>query len=176
MRARVGKVGAVAAVSVLALSCSGRGEIIPTPSPASEPTTAPEGINEGGERANPGQVEAVTVTEPTLPPIPPTTEPATTQPTYPSPPTSRNSYVQPTIPVADIWWQLALCETGGTNADTGNGYSGYFQFLDSTWRSVGYFGRAVDHNYETQVAGAQILQSRSGWGQWPSCSRQLGLR
>jgi hypothetical protein len=76
----------------------------------------------------------------------------------------------------DVWWALALCESGGANVDTGNGYSGYFQFLDSTWRSVGYSGRAVDYGYETQVAAAQTLQARSGWGQWPACSRRLGLR
>ena len=79
-------------------------------------------------------------------------------------------------PAGDIWWELALCESGGANVDTGNGYSGYFQFMDSTWRSVGYSGRAVDYGYETQVAAAQALQSRSGWGQWPACSRALGLR
>jgi resuscitation-promoting factor RpfB len=27
-----------------------------------------------------------------------------------------------------------------------------------------------------QIRRAQILQSRSGWGQWPACSRRLGLR
>ena len=27
-----------------------------------------------------------------------------------------------------------------------------------------------------QIHRAQILQQRSGWGQWPACSRRLGLR
>lgn len=74
------------------------------------------------------------------------------------------------------WAALAQCESGGTNADTGNGYSGYLQFADSTWRSLGYSGRAVDHDYATQIQAGRELQARSGWSQWPACSRQLGLR
>lgn len=63
-----------------------------------------------------------------------------------------------------------------TNANTGNGFYGYFQFTASTWRSVGGTGLPTDHDYATQRAMAQRLQARSGWSQWPACSRQLGLR
>lgn len=77
---------------------------------------------------------------------------------------------------SDVWARLAQCESGGTNANTGNGYYGYFQFHPRTWRSVGMSGLPTDHDYGTQLAAAQRLQARSGWGQWPACSRKLGLR
>lgn len=80
------------------------------------------------------------------------------------------------VVTGDIWWRLALCESGGTNANTGNGFYGYFQFVPSTWRSVGGTGLPTNHGYEEQKRRAQILQQRSGWGQWPACSRKLGLR
>jgi len=76
----------------------------------------------------------------------------------------------------DVWARLAQCESGNTNANTGNGYYGYFQFSASTWRSVGGTGLPSDHGYGEQLHRAQILQQRSGWGQWPACSRKLGLR
>lgn len=76
----------------------------------------------------------------------------------------------------DVWEALARCESGMTNANTGNGYYGYFQFSASTWHSVGGSGLPTDHGYEEQLSRAQALQARSGWGQWPGCSRRLGLR
>lgn len=165
---------ALISCALLAASCSGRGEVIPTPAPG--PTTAPE--------PQPIKMEATVTTEAEV--VTTTTEPAPTTMEYVAPVTTMRRtttslHVQATtrtagvVTTSDIWWQLALCESGGSNVDTGNGYSGYFQFLDSTWRSVGYSGRAVDYGYETQMAGAQILQARSGWGQWPSCAYQLGL-
>ncbi len=78
----------------------------------------------------------------------------------------------------DVWSALARCESGGDpNSRSANGlYTGAFQFADATWQSLGYSGSAADHPYATQLAGAQRLQARSGWGQWPRCSRRLGLR
>jgi hypothetical protein len=79
-------------------------------------------------------------------------------------------------PGGDIWYQLAVCESGANPAtNTGNGYYGAFQFLASTWWSVGGTGLPHEHSYETQRHFAQILQARSGWGQWPACARKLGL-
>lgn len=75
-----------------------------------------------------------------------------------------------------VWAALAECESGMSNANTGNGYYGYFQFSATTWRSVGGSGLPTDHDYETQLHYAQVLQARSGWGQWPACSGELGLR
>lgn len=80
------------------------------------------------------------------------------------------------VVTGDVWWRLALCESGGTNANTGNGFYGYFQFLPSTWRSVGGTDLPTDHGYTEQRHRAQILRARSGWSPWPSCSRKLGLR
>ena len=119
------------------------------------------------------------------------------------PPTSTTEYVQPppstTIPqgggsrevvvqsksegpvvsskggVDDVWSNLAQCESGQTNANTGNGYYGYFQFSESTWWAMGEDGHASDYEYSYQLGVAQRLQARSGWGQWPACARALGL-
>lgn len=80
-----------------------------------------------------------------------------------------------TTPQTDVWWRLAGCESGHKNL-RGRTYSGYFQFLGSTWRAMGGTGVAADHSYATQRAAAIRLRNLYGWGQWPSCSRQLGLR
>lgn len=80
------------------------------------------------------------------------------------------------VVTGSVWERLAQCESGMTNANTGNSYFGFFQFLPSTWRSVGGTGLPTDHGWDEQVKRAQILQARSGWGQWPACSRKLGLR
>jgi len=76
-----------------------------------------------------------------------------------------------------VWDRLAQCESGGNwGISTGNGYSGGVQFSDATWRSVGGSGKAGNASKEEQIARAKALQARSGWGQWPACSRRLGLR
>jgi hypothetical protein len=77
----------------------------------------------------------------------------------------------------DAWSRLAACECGGNPAcNTGNGYYGTFQFSLPTWRSVGGEGLPSAASDEEQLARAQALQARSGWGQWPGCSAKLGLR
>lgn len=82
----------------------------------------------------------------------------------------------PTVPRPDIWWQLALCESGGNEKiNTGNGYSGAFQFSLSTWAGLGYDGSPHQQTYEVQKQAAQEVQSLYGWGQWPACSAYLGL-
>ena len=69
---------------------------------------------------------------------------------------------------------LAQCESGGNAQAVGGGgrYYGAFQFSLATWRSLGYSGSPTDHSYETQKAAAQRLVARSGWSQFPSCSRR----
>jgi hypothetical protein len=72
--------------------------------------------------------------------------------------------------------RLAQCESGGRwNINTGNGYYGGLQFSAATWRSIGYGGLPHQHSKATQIQAGQKLQARSGWGQWPSCARKLGL-
>ncbi|NPC97398.1 resuscitation-promoting factor [Nocardioides sp. zg-DK7169] len=76
-----------------------------------------------------------------------------------------------------VWDRLAQCESGGNWAtNTGNGYYGGLQFSAGTWASVGGTGLPHQHSREEQIKRGQILQSRAGWGQWPHCSSQLGLR
>jgi resuscitation-promoting factor RpfB len=76
-----------------------------------------------------------------------------------------------------VWDRLAQCESNGRwNANTGNGYYGGLQFHPATWRSVGGTGLPHEHSRATQIEMGKRLQARSGWGQWPACSRRLGLR
>lgn len=75
-----------------------------------------------------------------------------------------------------VWDRLAQCESGGNWAiNTGNGYYGGLQFSASTWRAVGGTGLPHQHSREEQIKRGQILQARSGWGQWPHCASRLGL-
>ena len=73
------------------------------------------------------------------------------------------------------WAALAECESGGNpNAYNPAGpYYGLYQFLASTWRSVGGTGVPTDHSASEQTYRAQILYRRSGAGQWPVCGRYL---
>lgn len=78
--------------------------------------------------------------------------------------------------VDGVWAALARCECGGNPAcNTGNGYYGMYQFSLPTWHSVGGQGLPSEASAEEQTHRAQILQARSGWGQWPACARSLGL-
>ena len=86
------------------------------------------------------------------------------------------TYVQPTAPSGGVWAALRTCESGGNYGDqTGNGYYGAYQFALSTWESLGYSGLPSQAGPDEQDAAAQKLQARSGWHQWPVCSRRLGL-
>lgn len=79
-----------------------------------------------------------------------------------------------------VWDQLAQCESGGNwSIDTGNGFSGGLQFTDSTWAAYGgteYAPRASAATREQQIAVAEKVRAGQGWGAWPACSSQLGLR
>lgn len=76
-----------------------------------------------------------------------------------------------------VWDRLAQCESGGNWAiNTGNGFYGGLQFTLSSWRAVGGTGLPSNASREEQIARAQSLQARQGWGAWPACSAKLGLR
>jgi hypothetical protein len=76
-----------------------------------------------------------------------------------------------------IWQRLRNCEAGGRyNANSGNGYYGAYQFSAGTWRSLGFSGLPHQAPPEIQDQAARKLQARSGWGQWPACSRRIGAR
>lgn len=81
-----------------------------------------------------------------------------------------------TAPSLATWDRLAQCESGGNWHIRGRRYSGGVQFADATWRGVGGRGRAADASKDEQIARATTLYLRSGWGQWPGCSRRLRLR
>jgi hypothetical protein len=81
------------------------------------------------------------------------------------------------VPTGDVWARLRQCESGGRyNINTGNGFYGAYQFHPRTWRGLGYPGLPHQAPPEMQDDAARKLQARSGWGQWPACSRRLGLR
>ncbi len=79
---------------------------------------------------------------------------------------------------AGVWAALARCESGGNATAHGSGgrYHGAFQFTLATWHSLGYTGDPHTYPFEVQATAARRLQARSGWSQWPACSRRLGLR
>jgi len=87
----------------------------------------------------------------------------------PAEPTSETS--------AGVWDRLAQCESGGNWAiNTGNGFYGGLQFTLESWRWVGGTGYPHEASRETQIAMAERLLARQGWGAWPACSRKLGLQ
>lgn len=86
----------------------------------------------------------------------------------------------PAVAQGGVWDELARCEAGGNWAtDTGNGYSGGLQFSDSTWSAYGgqeYAPRASQATREQQIAVAERVQAAQGWGAWPACTAQMGIR
>ena len=103
-------------------------------------------------------------------PLPPITPPPPPLPVAPraAPVTAPSS--------GDVWAALRNCESSGNYADdTGNGYYGAYQFSEATWRSLGLSGLPSQAPPDVQDQAAHELQARSGWGQWPVCSRRFGL-
>lgn len=132
-------------------------------------------------------------------PVPPT--PSTTIPPAPTPePTDSDHYGPGEGP---IWLRLADCESGDGDGQpplTANwayngssGYDGGIQFSPSTWRSAWSLmppefrqehkpdnpddaGFAFQFSSSVQISVGQRWLAETDWGQWPSCSRKLGLR
>ena len=78
------------------------------------------------------------------------------------------------------WEKVAQCESSGNwSIDTGNGYSGGLQFHPQTWTGHGggeYAPTAAQASREQQIAVAERVRASQGWGAWPACSSELGLR
>jgi resuscitation-promoting factor RpfB len=75
------------------------------------------------------------------------------------------------------WDKIAACESGGDwNIDTGNGYYGGLQFNATTWHNYGGQGLPHQASKATQIAIADRVLAKQGWGAWPVCSRRAGLR
>ena len=139
----------------------------PEPEPVPEDTTTTTAMVTA--TTAPARRQPITVVATTIAPVPVTDEPTDEQ-WWADQPGYDGAYPD------DVWWSLALCESGGNpTTNTGNGYYGAFQFSAPTWWGVGESGYAHQFPYGHQLAAAQRLQARSGWGQWPSCARQLGL-
>lgn len=85
--------------------------------------------------------------------------------------------VRPQAPVTpENLAALRFCESGDDYTRTGGRYFGAYQFSPRTWSSLGYEGMPHEAEPEVQDEAAAALQARSGWGQWPACSRKLGFR
>ncbi len=81
-------------------------------------------------------------------------------------------------PTSGVWAALAQCESGGNPSivSASGTYHGLYQFSVSTWRSVGGTGLPSQASAAEQTKRAKMLQARSGWGQWPVCSKKIGVR
>jgi hypothetical protein len=129
----------------------------------------------------PSSVEAiepamsVAIIPPTLPPIV-EAKPVVTEP----PQTTTTTTTQPVISEGSRWDQLAECESGGDwSINTGNGFSGGVQFLQSTWLAMGGGEFAPDAYLASkaeQIIVAERLVAVSGWGAWPGCTSKFGWR
>jgi resuscitation-promoting factor RpfB len=88
--------------------------------------------------------------------------------------------VVPPVYDGSIWDAIAGCEAGGNWAiNTGNGYYGGVQFDQGTWERSGglrFAPRADLATREEQIAIAEVTRERQGWGAWPVCSGQAGVR
>ena len=79
-----------------------------------------------------------------------------------------------------VWDRLAECESNGDwSINTGNGYYGGLQFHPQTWAAHGgheYAPNAHEATREQEIVIAERVLESQGWGAWPACSSQLGLR
>jgi len=98
---------------------------------------------------------------------------ATPAPTQTSSQSASNA---PAVAGGSVWDRLAACEAGGNwSINTGNGFYGGLQFTLGSWQAVGGTGMPNQASREEQILRGQMLQARSGWGNWPACSAMLGL-
>lgn len=129
----------------------------------------------------PATTTTVPPTTTTVPPTTTTTEPPPPPTTVaPAPPPAPKAAVARTSggPTDEQLRQLRQCESGGNyQSNTGNGYYGAYQFSAGTWRSMGTGIDRADHAAPAvQDDAARRLIIRSGWGQFPACSRKIGMR
>jgi hypothetical protein len=128
--------------------------------------------------APPAPVVTAAVIPHVAPAVPPSVAPSVTPHVAPAVTSHPAPAPAPPTPptIGGVWAGLRGCESGGNYAEnTGNGYYGAYQFSLSTWHGLGFTGIPSDAPPAVQDAGAQRLQARSGWGQWPGCSRKLRL-
>lgn len=82
--------------------------------------------------------------------------------------------------IPSYWVKIASCESGVSWTYNGSsGFDGAVQFHPGTWsanRLRGYPAFAYQASPFQQLVVAEIVLAHSGWGQWPACSRKVGLR
>lgn len=128
-------------------------------------------------------IRVISTSQPTVPPLPPapTSSPGMTTTTTVQVvlvPKARSGPTEVRPARGDVWWRLALCESGGNQRATSKTtptYYGFFQFDLDSWRRAGGSGDPRDHSYEQQLTIAQRWQRMTGWHSWPTCARRLGL-
>ncbi|MFV0274977.1 MAG: transglycosylase family protein [Bacilli bacterium] len=80
-----------------------------------------------------------------------------------------------------VFEKLANCESGGNwSINTGNGYYGGLQFSKPTWNVASKaVGLNIDYAHNAtkkeQILAATWLADNSGFSQWGTCSKKLGL-
>ena len=94
--------------------------------------------------------------------------------------TGNSGAAAPAVANGGVWDTLAECEAGGDwSINTGNGFHGGLQFHPQTWAGHGgtaYAPTADQATREQQIAIAEKVQASQGWGAWPACTAQMGLR
>jgi uncharacterized protein YabE (DUF348 family) len=93
---------------------------------------------------------------------------------------ARPTATAPSVGGSTVWDSIAQCESGGDwSINTGNGYYGGLQFLQSTWLSFGggvYASLPSDASREEQIAIAEkVRDAAGGYSPWPACAASLGL-
>jgi len=105
----------------------------------------------------------------------------TKAPPPPPPPPKPKATPKSTAPATaadSVWDRLARCEAGGNWSHNGR-YDGGLQFHPDTWtrhKPSGYPEFAWQASRDQQIVVGKRVQASQGWGAWPHCSRQLGLR
>ena len=83
---------------------------------------------------------------------------------------------------ASVWDELAECESSGDwSINTGNGYYGGLQFNLDSWQWAGgdrysTYPHHATREQQIEIAERLLEIHPAGWGAWPACSAQLGLR
>ncbi|WP_283251148.1 transglycosylase family protein [Rhabdothermincola salaria] len=86
----------------------------------------------------------------------------------------------PSVSGGSVWDTIAQCESSGNwSMNSGNGFYGGLQFTQQSWQYVGgtqYAAMPHQASRAQQIAAAERLLARQGWGAWPACSARAGLR
>ena len=146
----------------------------PEPEPEPETTTESSSSSESEQAPSQEQTEKKTEKKSTQ------NESSSRSSERESAPEEKPAPSAPSVSDGSVWDRLAQCESGGNwSINTGNGFSGGLQFTKSTWLAFGggqYAPVAHQASREQQISIGKKVQAGQGWGAWPSCTSQLGIR